>query len=399
MSIPIRLRRTFGASLVTSALPFGALVLLGSSLLACGSDTTGVFQSGGSAGSGSTTTGPGGNGGSGGQAGAGGGQGGQGGSGGGQGGSGAGMTGVEECLDGKDNDGDGDADCADDDCTAGFTCVEEAPAGWSYAWTEEADGAPAEPCADGSTPEELFIGLAGPAECSACTCGDLQGAACSAPTLSCHPGSTNCGGTAEDWSGAFQNGACAKPTDLLGFTGSLSCRQGNPAAVTSPGSCAPSMSDFSNKELFAGRIYACGAKASGGGCGAGSTCAPKPADPAESLCIRQDGDQACPAGWTEAVQGYKNATDMRGCSACACASAATCDGGLFRFYDFNMCMQGGDPTTAVDNTTCRNVSALLDSITWSIQAIPPMVGGGCAATGGAPTGEVVPEGTVTFCCQ
>jgi len=395
MSPSFRSRRTFEPSRTASAALLCGVTLLGASMIGCGADSaTDVFQSGGAGANTAVTTGSSSGQGGSGQGGSGQGGSGQGGSG--QGGSGAGTVGSENCLDGIDNDGDGDTDCADTDCNDGYACVDEAPEGWTYSTTEPADGGEPTPCADGSAPEELFTGKAGPAECSACSCGPLEGASCSMPTLECAPGSNSCnGGT--DWSGAFQNGACAKPS--LGLNFSLSCRQSSPAAVMEPGSCAPSASDFANKEPFAGRVRACSSKSNGGGCGAGSVCAPKPASATQSLCIRQDGEQACPAGFTKAIQGYQNGTDTRACSACSCASAATCEGGVFRFYDFNGCSAGGDNPIVVDDGTCRNLTSLLDSGSWSVEAVPVMVGGGCTAQGGEPTGEVQTEGAVTFCCQ
>ncbi|WP_281320020.1 hypothetical protein [Polyangium sp. y55x31] len=380
----------------STALSGVALTLLGASLFGCGSDTSDVFQTGGSAGAGNATnTGSGGSAGPGGPGGGGPGGGGQGG--GGQGGAGAGTSGSEDCLDGADNDGDGDVDCADADCTEGFTCVDEAPAGWSYTWAAEGDVVPAS-CEAGAGAEVLFTDPAGAAECSACTCGTLEGAACSTPGLQCHTNTGNCFGNGESWTGAFQNGACAKPTNLLGLSISLSCRLNGTAMVTSPGSCPPSVSDFQNKEPFAGKIAACGAKTSNGGCGAGSACAPKPAADTESLCLRQEGEHACPDGFTQIVS-YKNATDTRACSACACEPDATCMGGQYRFFDYDMCMAGGDNPIAVDSGTCRNVSAPLDSNTWSVQQVPATPSGSCVPTGGAPTGELTPEGAVTFCCK
>lgn len=386
----VRPRRTLRFSVVASAaLTGGALTLLGASLFGCGSDTSGVFQTGGSAGAGNST-----NTGSGGSAGAGG----QGGAGGGQGGAGAGMSGSEDCLDGADNDGDGDVDCADADCTEGFTCVDEAPEGWSFAWITNGDAPPV--ACSGGPADELFTNLAGPAECSACTCGDLQGAACSMPGLQCHPNSNSCFGGGESWTGAFQGDACAKPTDLLGFAASLSCRLNGAAMVTSKGSCPPSVSDFPNKEPFGGRIILCDAKTSSGGCDAGARCAPKTTEPLESLCIRQDGEHACPGGFTQVV-GYESATDTRACSACACEAATTCMGGQYVFYDLDNCAEQGasTPRIAVDSNTCRNVSGQLDSGSWSVKPVPATPSGGCTATGGAPTGELTPQGAVTFCCK
>lgn len=48
------------------------------------------------------------------------------------GGGGGGATGVEDCANGDDDDGDGLTDCADPDCGAvGYACVAAPPSGWS----------------------------------------------------------------------------------------------------------------------------------------------------------------------------------------------------------------------------------------------------------------------------
>ena len=385
----VRPRRTLRLSVLASAtLAGGTLTLLGASLLGCGTDTAGVFQTSGSAGAGNTmVTGSGGTGAQGGGGGVGG-----------TGGAGAGMPGAEDCLDGADNDGDGDADCADADCTEGFTCV-DAPEGWSLAWTTTEATAPAS--CKGPPPEELFTDPAGAAECAACTCGDLEGAACGSPGLACYAGNGGCFGDADNWTGVFQNGACAKPTNLLDFTNQLSCRLSGAAAVTAPGSCPPSVSDFPNKEPFGGRVLACDAKVSAGGCGAGSACVAKPAAATESLCLRQKGEQTCPDGFTQIVS-YTSATDTRACSTCACESEVTCTGGRYVFHDPDMCMPPGaghSQPINVDSNTCRNVSGQLDSGSWSAEAQPAMADGSCTPTGGAPTGELTLEGAITFCCQ
>lgn len=380
-------------------LSFATFALLGLALPACGADTGGVFQ--GEAGSTSGTptssasTGTGGAGGQGGQAA------GTGGQASGTGGQGGGQTGAENCLDGVDNDKDGDVDCADADCNAGFAC-EEAPSGWEFVFKEDLPAdtqPPLAPCADGSAAEELFIGPAGPAECAACTCGPIEGAACSFPKLTCSPGSTGCGGTGADWTAGAQSAACAKPANLLGLNFQLSCRMAEAPGVAQEGTCAPSVSDFSNKGSFSGALRVC-ATSAGGGCGQGAACVPKAPEPNLSLCIRRDGEEACPAGFT-ATTAYKSADDSRGCSACTCAPKTTCEGASYRFFDPDNCTTGAglDNPIDVNNTTCRNISPLLDSNSWSVQANAPKPGGSCDPAGGAPTGQVDAQGAVTFCCK
>ena len=411
-----------GHPVTSLALAGSSVVLVALMLPACGADTDGVFQSStsgrssSSSGSGSSGGGEGGTSASSGQggntsssSGQGGGQtgssssSGQGGQGGSSGqtssssSSSSGSPTPEDCLDGLDNDLDGTIDCADSDCTTGFTCTDEPPAGWTSVTLEQGMGAPPAPmpCANGDVPESLFTGPAGPPQCSMCTCGNLTGNTCNAPQLLCFPGSQSCNNNQTDWTGNFANGNCAKPD--IGFSISLSCRLGNTASVGQTGSCTPSTSDFPNKDTWAGWAQSCVIQTGSGGCAAGTICAPKPA-PTQSICIRQDGQQTCPAGWNT-VEGYAGGTDDRSCDACSCMANATCTGGTYQVFDSNNCdPNGGNPIT-VDNNTCRNVSGQIDFTTWSVQKNPPMPGGSCTPQGGNAQGSVQTKGPVTFCCK
>lgn len=322
---------------------------------------------------------------------------------GGSGTAGSGASGPEDCLDGADGDGDGLVDCADPDCNAGFECAPAAPAGWDgyYRVRRLPIGDPTPACAGGEAPEALLAGPAGPAECTACSCGPLEQAACAPPQILCWPGSGSCqGSNPADWTMQLADGTCQKPNLPIG-TFFLSCALGGPAAVLEEGACAPSAVDFPNKDTWADQVTACGAGPAGGGCGGADVCVPRVDDPAESLCVRQSGaGAACPAGWTEAVQAFTGGADTRGCSSCSCGSpGTTCAGGGYTVFDFNDCANGGDAPVAVDSNQCDNVSGLLDSLSWSVQAQLPTPSGACPAAGGEPTGAVQTEGPVTFCCR
>ncbi len=416
-------------SFVSVAMLGGSLAISACMLPACGADTDGVFQTSGGTNTGgatnSSSSGDGGNNGGNGQGGAqtgsssssgqGGalttssssgsssGQGGMGGQGGSMGqtssssssSSGSGPT--EDCQDGLDNDMDGSIDCADSDCTVGFTCTDAAPTGWTNVALDQGLGAPPAPmpCDSGAMPESLFTGPAGPPECAACTCGDLMGTTCKAPGLNCYLGSGGCNFGQQDWTNNFANGNCAKPN--IGISVQLSCRLSSTTAVDQPGSCTPSISDFANKDTWAGWVQACAIKASSGGCADGSVCTPKPTG-TQSLCIRQDGQQMCPAGWNT-VEAYADGADDRTCDACSCTANPTCTGGTYQVFDTNNCDPNGGAPITIDNNTCRNVSGQIDGNTWSVQKNPPTAGGSCAAQGGAPKGSVQPKGPVTFCCK
>jgi hypothetical protein len=324
-------------------------------------------------------------------------QGGSGGTGGANSSSSGPMGSQEDCLDGIDNDEDGAIDCADSDCIEGFTCEEVLPEGWTRVLVEYGVGEPpAEvPCASGDIPETLFTNPAGPAECDACECGPLEGTTCRPRSLVCFPNSSTCSGTNLSLTAEVAAAECTKP--YLNDATTISCRVPGQPNVDQKGGCEPTVADFSNKYSWNGWVRACPDKTpQGGGCLVGS-CIPK-STPGTSTCIRKDGPAACPDGWTT-TEAYASALDDRGCSECTCTPEAQCIGGGYEFIDFDSCDMSGSPTVTILGSTCMDATNLPDSGTWSIMQILPDASGSCVAGGGAPTGSVVPEKPITFCCK
>jgi hypothetical protein len=304
---------------------------------------------------------------------------------------------VEDCLDGMDNDEDGAIDCADSDCTDGFTCTEVLPDGWTKVTVETGNGEPPpeELCANGDKPETLFTGPAGAAECEACECGTLEGTTCRPRSLVCFPYSGTCNSTNTSFTSVVSAAECTKP-DLFGAQ-SISCRVPGMPIVDEIGECLPSVADFANKYPWTGWVRACPDETvGGGGCLVGS-CIPKPG-PGVSTCIRKDGSELCPAGWN-AIEAYAKATDDRSCGVCTCTPEAQCSGGGYEFFDFNDCIPGGTPSVTIVDSTCQDATNLPDLDSWSIRRILPEPSGSCVASGGEPLGSVVPENPVTICCK
>ncbi|HMY20369.1 MAG TPA: hypothetical protein PKA58_28785 [Polyangium sp.] len=316
---------------------------------------------------------------------------------GGHGGAGGSGGTVEICNDGSDNDKDGAIDCADTDCNDGFVCTDALAPGWTRVTLERGDGVPPAvmACPGGATPETLYTNPAGPAECTTCTCGPLDGTTCSPPSVICNLFSMICAAGKEvDWTNDFGGATCIKP-DLQGAL-LVSCRLSGTAAVAAPGTCTPSIADFPNKAPWNGWVRACPIQMEGGGCG-DEACIPKPVSP-QSTCIRKEGQNECPTGWTK-IDAYTSVMDNRACSECTCAPAAECKGGSYVFHDYDDCTPGGDGTTDLSAGSCHDVSLAADSGTWSISRIPPTVIGACSPQGGNPIGSVVSAGPVTFCCK
>ena len=138
-------------------------------------------------------------------------------------------AGREDCTNGVDDNGDGEIDCADPQCTPDYECVPTVPTDWTGYFRVNTAANPSAhvPCPDGGAPTTTFESPAGAAQCTACTCDSLTGATCDPPPLRCFVGSNNCSsGGGSDWTPALADGACHKPSNLLGATlrSRASCR-------------------------------------------------------------------------------------------------------------------------------------------------------------------------------
>jgi hypothetical protein len=328
----------------------------------------------------------------------------------GSGASGAGGTGPENCLDGKDNDGNDLVDCADPACKSGYECDPAVPSGWQgyyrlFGQTNDASAQPPIPCPDGSQPTRMYTNPAA-AACSQCQCGAVTGAQCSGPNISCSTTARDCGGAA-DWTANIPDSNCHKN----GNPTLLSCEVPQ-STVTNPGTCAPSGGTYTNaSHEFDDLVDVCGGTQAGGGCSTGAACVPRASgEYAAYLCIQKAGDSTqvpnCPAGWGTKpfIVAYQSGVDQRGCSPCQCTpTGESCNAAAYTFYDESdctTCSVGCDNPITV-STACQDVTELLDGNTWSakLTVAPSLVGGSCAPSGGQPTGSVQGQGAMTFCCQ
>lgn len=307
--------------------------------------------------------------------------------------------GSENCLDGADNDGNSLVDCADPACAPGYQCVPQAPApftGYLRTRGDVFDAPPGPACADGSAPARYSTSPAGPAECTPCTCGNLAGGQCGAAPLLCYPGSSSCSGPPSDWTATASDGNCHGGSATVN---TLSCKLG-PIPLIATGQCAPSSTDFPNKDAFTGVADVCRTtQEPGGGCGSGEVCVPRGAgDYAGYVCVEQVGEHACPPGWGTQIWAYTGANDSRGCTECGCGTpAASCAGAEYVFWDDPFCLISDE---AVSSETCKDLSGLTDYDAWSFErSKQPFVVGSCAPSGGSPTGSVYPTGALTFCCR
>ncbi len=351
-----------------------------------GGTTTGSGGAGGAQGTGGQGTGGQGTGGVGGQS--------TGGSGGqGLGGAAPDAGGVEDCTNGKDDDGDGKTDCADPKCNAGFTCAPVAPAGgWSGpAWLFDGATASAPSCAGafGAKAYEGFRDMAQvPALCGQC--------ACEAATGTCAPGSLF----------AYDDAACSQQGGGHGQTPASQCVDLSAPLTTSSYKAAPPV--FSNGSCKANKPgsskpaptwattgLVCGGPTPGGGCDAqGEVCAPRPAPPfGASLCIWGAGAKDCPAAYPQKHTFWDGATDGRECSPCACGVAAGSCTATTTVYE-KSCQNQNVIGVVPNDGACHAFDGSPARLQVDVQA-----SGACPASGGQATGTVVEgPGSTTVCC-
>jgi hypothetical protein len=307
----------------------------------------------------------------------------------------------ELCGNGSDDDGDGLADCEDVDCGA-ISCSEGAPPGWagpfwvtSAAWEDPKPP----PCPGGLEQTTHYAGPAGPPKCEPCECAPVEGAVCSAPNLKCGDGFTLCGG---DMSFTFPAPAsCSKPGGLPQAGFGPGCTVQGASEVVEAGGCAITEgAELDGPLTWQTRVVVCGPIESVG-CEAGAVCRPEPTAGAR-YCVRGEGSASCPTGWEAAVvDAFTGGTDTRACTTCTCgAPSVTCEGYAFTFYDNTTCdpAQGQAPIDIVTGA-CKSVKSLVDDGEWGLSYKPAVPVGQCAALGGEPMGEMIPEGPVKYCCK
>ncbi len=274
-------------------------------------------------------------------------------------------------------------------------CLPNPPSGWqgfAYVVGESiADPVPVGPtCPDGSAPVTYFMDPSGPATCSACSCGALQGVGCNVKLLC--SGSNNCPSNSDY---TLNNGSCknvfATPPD--------SCFLSTPQ-VTSQGSCPPVGGELTVSAPFKQVAHVCVAEWPGS-CAAGGACVtPGTAEYAGYVCIYQIGEQTCPSDYSLPIITYKKATDDRACTACTCTPKVTgCTTGTYQFYNDGLCYSDADDITS---TSCKNITVYTALGFYGYKRTTAPVGiGTCDVSGGVAQGSAQgdPAQAITYCCR
>lgn len=292
----------------------------------------------------------------------------------------------EDCVNGFDDDGNGETDCADAACANQFECVPAIPAGFSEIVTMAvtAYGEPVELCPDG-TERKLYYQNAAKDKCDGCSCDTSAMTCTAAPLFVSSFFNTTC--TQLKSIGPLNPGQCAQTAG-----GSLIAKNG----PTATGSCQIQMIESPLLPPMETVVSTCSVTAQGGqGCGMGETCVPRGAiEGAEYLCLEKTGHQTCPNDWPVAIHVFNSFTDDRqGCSPCSCTSS--CSGGQYTVFedDGGACMTTGKVIEPIGMCFPTNNGIFGMGVTMS------ELEKSCNVTPGQMIGEVHPFNETTLCCR
>lgn len=315
----------------------------------------------------------------------------------------------EDCMNGVDDDGDGQVDCADTDCqAAGFMCVPTVPSGFTGP-VELFEGAAADmPKCDGPYPVESFTGwgsLACPFSCSTCNCGSPKDVTCGNPSISFDADRGTCR-PLDIKPMPLVPGTCytLSDTSYTLFATWEGRASGGSCDSTGGGQITRLPASWNAARVCGGQIKG------GGGCASGLMCWPTPQKPYQTqACIMGSGNQACPAsGYTNKRDYFETQdfTDGRQCTGCGCASptGVSCNAAVTLFAAPPIIGKETIPCTTTSEivkvpTDCQKEPLNIGYVRSSIPAVP-FTGGLCAGTGGEPTGTCTPTGKqATVCCM
>jgi len=307
-----------------------------------------------------------------------------------------------DCLDGIDNNGDGQIDCDDPTC-GDVECVPAVPAGDELGLLDPAG------CSDPGFPtaEAQHQGLSQPS-CKGCGCGVNH--TCRV-TGRLYSGAPNCSGSATAIPATFagSNGDCAV-VPVRVYEGVVI----DPPVLVKAG-CVGSGTATVDDPTFSRNTSFCAARrVSTGSCHGDATkvCAPKPKAPAAKMCVRVPGTGAgCPPGYSSgSSEVYYSGAQKATCGACTCDPAsiidARCGQPYLVGYKDQTCSQSGSARGFIlDNNMCQVQYGgwgspgtwFHDDTTGSVQTVSNPSTGSCTAT--APTTPAVPTGASLICCQ
>ena len=289
------------------------------------------------------------------------------------------------------------------DCLAVEACVSAAPQGWQgpVATIERAtlDTLPA--CQDEYAERvvQTFDQLDGsPASCLGCECGPGTGVECTTPEVRFY-NSSACGMFGTVASSEYTMEAAGVCTVFAASAGNFGAEADEIVPVEGTGSCDPLAVTPELPEPIWGTIRrACAPEVEGTNCGDGRVCAVTPTAPFDpDLCIWTEGDMPCPDGdYTERSVYFQGVDDQRSCSACECGptQGGDCDAEIMLSHVASCVDDYVTIPNFENNCTFLNGDPP-DSGLLIVDGVDDVT---CEASGGAVTGEAIPNQPVTFCC-
>lgn len=292
-------------------------------------------------------------------------------------GGGAGSPAVgEQCLNGVDDDNDGLADCADDECTE-VSCV-DIPVGWLGPVELRADDSA---CSGAFSDEIASLKSAVEAPPAECSC------ACNGNLLTCDIANLElfADGACGNQTGAemLLNGDCT-PIDTTGVDSYQVTPEEN------GGGCSIGVDANLPPPTFDARRL-CGLSASSAGCDEGA-CAPS------STCVYMPGNVVCPNGFGTSFMGNATLLDSRSCASAACSCGAPMGGCSFTLEVFtnSNCQGGVESSTTTTGCVAASFAGggnkrALYTGTIGLVSCPP-------AGTALPMGGVTLDDPYTVCC-
>jgi hypothetical protein len=333
----------------------------------------------------------------------------------------------EDCLNGADDDGDGNIDCADPKCALDYECVDPAPSGWTapgLVALYEGSSSQSPPSCPAEMGTKVYGGKTGfnaPASCSPCGCAPPAGQDCKLTTdlnpsvsgiqamqvsnMPCFQAATqlNTLTVPDPWAGAcFHQETLPGGQTCNGQPCNTSVQSTLP--TVSGGTCTPTGGAADGPApTWSSAAVACTGSRFGGGCQNGRVCAPKPKTPFKShVCVEQSGDVSCPSGSAYSNKNvyYQDFDDQRDCTACQCGSASggSCEITLSLWSDPSLgtCTT---PAASFKAGQCQDLGGNPAIYGWTEQITKPPSGGKCSpTTTSTPLGQATPKTPTTFCC-
>jgi hypothetical protein len=258
--------------------------------------------------------------------------------------------------------------------------------------TSDAGAAPPAPSCASPYPVDALEAygrpIALPATCG-CACGPVTGG-CSSPAVETYTDNTCVNECNQVLAGACTLDACSSSAQSARITGSS-----QPAG----GGCTASLQrtvpqwDAAADWGALARVCATTGASIDGGCQAPQLCVP-PAPTGAAICVWQQADVPCPAGYPEKALLYTSGSDGRDC-----ASACTCDAPTGVTCSAIITVSSAATCGAGTLLVAGSCNAFASTASPYVSATVTPSGGACVADGGAkPTGAVTPSGPVTVCC-